>query len=415
MDINTLYSIFEQCNGVTTDSRRVATGNLFVALRGANFNGNLYAVKALEAGAAYAIVDEEQQSDLPAEILQRIVVVEDSLLALQSLATEHRQRLQIPILGIVGSNGKTTTKELVSRVLAERYRVYATHGNLNNHIGVPLTLLAMDSSVEFGVVEMGASAQGEIATLCSICQPNYGIITNIGNAHLEGFGGHEGIIKGKGELYDYLNANGGIAFVAQQDEILTLMASVRIDMAVEPYSYTLSEGYKSNLSGEYNSRNIAAAVAVGHYFHVAPERIASAIESYIPENNRSQEQITERGNLLIIDCYNANPSSMEVAIENIASKEGAKLLILGDMLELGQWSEAEHCRILELAASIGRVEIILVGENFRRAAHSLAIDALCFKSTAEAAEYIKQNKLSNRTILLKGSRGIALEKLIECL
>lgn len=415
MDINKLYSIFEQCSGVTTDSRKVAAGNLFVALRGANFNGNLYAVKALEAGAAYAIVDEQPAADTPTDILERIVIVDDSLLALQALAAEHRQRLQIPILGIVGSNGKTTTKELVSRVLAERFTVYATHGNLNNHIGVPLTLLAMDSSVEFGVVEMGASAQGEIALLCSICRPNYGIITNIGNAHLEGFGGHEGIIKGKGELYDYLNANGGTAFVAQQDEVLTLMASVRLNMAVEPYPYTLSEGYKSNLSGEYNSRNIAAAVAVGRYFNIAPERIAAAIESYIPENNRSQEQITAHGNRLIIDCYNANPSSMEEAIANIASKEGTKLLILGDMLELGQWSESEHRRILELAASIGRVEMILVGEHFRRAAHSLALDAVCFKSTAEAATYLAQSRLSNRTILLKGSRGIALEKLINYL
>lgn len=415
MDINKLYSIFEQCSGVTTDSRKVAAGNLFVALRGANFNGNLYAVKALEAGAAYAIVDEQPAADTPTDILERIVVVKDSLLALQALAAEHRQRLQIPILGIVGSNGKTTTKELVSRVLAERFTVYATHGNLNNHIGVPLTLLAMDSSVEFGVVEMGASAQGEITLLCSICRPNYGIITNIGNAHLEGFGGHKGIIKGKGELYDYLNANGGTAFVAQQDEVLTLMASVRLNMAVEPYPYTLSEGYKSNLSGEYNSRNIAAAVAVGRYFNISPERIAAAIESYIPENNRSQEQITAHGNCLIIDCYNANPSSMEVAIANIASKEGAKLLILGDMLELGQWSESEHRRILELAASIGRVEMILVGEHFRRAAHSLALDAVCFKSTAEAAAYLAQSRLSNRTILLKGSRGIALEKLINYL
>lgn len=415
MDINKLYSIFEQCSGITTDSRKVAAGNLFVALRGANFNGNLYAVKALEAGAAYAIVDEEPAADTPTDILERIVVVDDSLLALQALAAEHRQRLQIPILGIVGSNGKTTTKELVSRVLAERFTVYATHGNLNNHIGVPLTLLAMDSSVEFGVVEMGASAKGEIALLCSICRPNYGIITNIGNAHLEGFGGHEGIIKGKGELYDYLNANGGTAFVAQQDEVLTLMASVRLNMAVEPYPYNLSDGYKSNLSGEYNSRNIAAAVAVGRYFNIAPERIAAAIESYIPENNRSQEQITAHGNRLIIDCYNANPSSMEVAIANIASKEGAKLLILGDMLELGQWSESEHRRILELATSIGRVEMILVGEHFRRAAHSLALDAVCFKSTAEAAAYLAQSRLSNRTILLKGSRGIALEKLINYL
>jgi UDP-N-acetylmuramoyl-tripeptide--D-alanyl-D-alanine ligase len=415
MDINTLYSVFEQCNGVTTDSRTVGRGELFVALKGANFNGNLFAVKALEMGAAYAVVDERPSTDLPAELTERIIVVEDSLLALQALAAEHRRRLQIPILGIVGSNGKTTTKELTSRVLAQKFNLYATQGNLNNHIGVPLTLLAMESSVEFGVVEMGASAQGEIATLCAICQPNYGIITNIGNAHLEGFGGKEGIIKGKGELYDYLNANGGRAFVAQEDQTLQQMVTDRVGLTVEPYSYTLAEGYKSNLSGDYNSRNIAAAVAIGRYFDIAQPSIAAAIESYIPQNNRSQEQSTAHGNRLIIDCYNANPSSMEVALANIATKEGAKLLILGDMLELGQWSEAEHCRILELAADIVGVDIVLVGENFRKAAHSLAIDAICCKDSTEAIDYLTQSHISNTTILLKGSRGIALEKLIDCL
>ena len=415
MDINTLYSAFEQCNCVTTDSRTVGRGELFVALKGANFNGNLFAVKALEMGAAYAVVDEWPSTDLPAELTERIIVVEDSLLALQALAAEHRRRLQIPILGIVGSNGKTTTKELTSRVLAQKFNLYATRGNLNNHIGVPLTLLAMDSSVEFGVVEMGASAQGEIATLCTICQPNYGIITNIGNAHLEGFGGKDGIIKGKGELYDYLNANGGRAFVAQEDQTLQQMVTDRAGLTVEPYSYTLAEGYKSNLSGDYNSRNIAAAVAIGRYFDIAQPSIAAAIESYIPQNNRSQEQSTAHGNRLIIDCYNANPSSMEVALANIATKEGAKLLILGDMLELGQWSEAEHCRILKLAADIVGVDIVLVGENFRKAAHSLAIDAICCKDSTEAIDYLTQSHISNTTILLKGSRGIALERLIDCL
>jgi UDP-N-acetylmuramoyl-tripeptide--D-alanyl-D-alanine ligase len=415
MDINTLYSAFEQCNGVTTDSRTVGRGELFVALKGANFNGNLFAVKALEMGAAYAVVDERPSTDLPAELTERIIVVEDSLLALQALAAEHRRRLQIPILGIVGSNGKTTTKELTSRVLAQKFNLYATRGNLNNHIGVPLTLLAMKSSVEFGVVEMGASAQGEIATLCTICQPNYGIITNIGNAHLEGFGGKEGIIKGKGELYDYLHSTGGRAFVAQEDQTLLQMVTDRAGLTVEPYSYTLAEGYKSNLSGDYNSRNIAAAVAIGRYFDIAQPSIAAAIESYIPQNNRSQEQSTTHGNRLIIDCYNANPSSMEVALANIATKEGAKLLILGDMLELGQWSEAEHCRILELAADIVGVDIVLVGENFRKAAHSLAIDAICCKDSTEAIDYLTQSHISNTTILLKGSRGIALEKLIDCL
>ncbi|MBQ9137323.1 MAG: UDP-N-acetylmuramoyl-tripeptide--D-alanyl-D-alanine ligase [Alistipes sp.] len=412
MDIDSLYAIFEQCSSVTTDSRAVAEGSLFVALRGEKFNGNLFATKALEAGAAYAIVDEHL-ADVAAEYADRVVEVEDSLAALQSLAAEHRRRLAIPIIGIVGSNGKTTTKELVSRVLAEQFEVYATRGNLNNHIGVPLTILAMDKTTEFGVVEMGASAQGEIATLCSISQPNYGIITNIGNAHLEGFGGKEGIIKGKGELYDYLCANGGRAFVPEEDCLLQLMASERKDMATECYSRAVAEGYKSQLSGDYNRYNIAAAVAVGLYFDIAPERIASAVESYTPDNNRSQEVVTARANTLIIDCYNANPSSMEVAIANIATKQGAKLLILGDMLELGAWSEQEHSRILELATQIAGVDIILVGDHFRRAAHSLAIDAICCKDTTEAAEFISKSRLTNTTILLKGSRGIALERLID--
>lgn len=415
MNTNQLYDLFCKSKGVTTDSRKVSEGQIFFALHGENFDGNLFAVQALKDGAEYAVVDCEAVVKGNSEFSERLILVDDTLSALQRLAAYHREQLAIPILGIVGSNGKTTTKELVSRVLAKKYAVYATRGNLNNHIGVPLTLLAMDSSTEFGVVEMGASSQKEIELLCSISKPNYGIITNIGNAHLEGFGGKEGIRKGKGELFDFLAANGGRAIVPTEDRVLVEMAKERTGMAVEYYSRAIAEGYKSQLSGDYNRFNIAAAVAVATLFGISSEQAAEAIEDYTPDNNRSQEVITPHNNTLIIDCYNANPSSMEVAIENIASKKGAKLLILGDMLELGQWSHAEHCRILELAASIGRVEMILVGENFRRAAHSLALDAVCFKSTAEAAAYLAQSRLSNRTILLKGSRGIALEKLINYL
>ena len=409
-----LYNIFEQCTGVTTDSRRVSEGVLFVALRGENFDGNRFAVQALKDGAAYAVVDNVEVVNSAGEWSDRLILVDNTLSALQSLAAQHRRELAIPIIGIVGSNGKTTTKELVSRVLAEKFEVYATRGNLNNHIGVPLTLLAMTRDTEFGVVEMGASAQKEIELLCSISQPNYGIITNIGNAHLEGFGGKEGIAKGKGELFDYLNQNGGIAFVPMEDVTLCDMAVLREDMMTEYYSRAIADGCKSHLSGDYNRYNIAAAVAVGRYFDIDTERIAAAIESYIPNNNRSQEGTTERKNRLIIDCYNANPSSMEVAIANIASKKDERnLLILGDMLELGEWSHDEHCRILQLAAQVENAELLLVGREFLRAAHTLGIDATCCADSNEAAEWLTQSKINDPTVLLKGSRGIALEKLID--
>ena len=411
-----LYNIFNQCTGVTTDSRKVSQGVLFVALRGENFDGNRFAIQALKDGAAYAVIDNPELLEQAAELTERLILVENTLSALQALAAEHRQQLAIPIIGIVGSNGKTTTKELVSRVLAEKFEVYATQGNLNNHIGVPLTLLAMNRSTEFGVVEMGASAQKEIELLCSISQPNYGIITNIGNAHLEGFGGKEGIAKGKGELFDWLEGNGGHAFVPMEDVKLCDMALQRCNMMTEYYSRSIADGYKSHLSGDYNRYNIAAAVAVGRYFGIDEHRIASAIESYIPDNNRSQEVTTERRNIVIIDCYNANPSSMEVAIENIASKRGERnLLILGDMLELGKWSFDEHCRILQLAAQVENAELLLVGSEFSRAAHALGIGATCCTDSTEAADWVAQNKISDTVILLKGSRGIKLEKLIGVL
>ena len=408
-----LYDIFEQCSGVTTDSRKISDGVLFVALRGANFDGNNFAIGALEQGALYAVVDNMAIIEANPDYAERLFYVEDTLAALQALAAEHRERLAIPIIAIAGSNGKTTTKELVSRVLAERFEVYATRGNLNNHIGVPLTLLAMNRDTEFGVVEMGASAQKEIELLCNIAKPNYGILTNIGNAHLEGFGGKDGIRKGKGELYDHLEEYGGIAFIPMEDITLCDMAVCRQNMVTEYYSRSIADGYKSHLSGDYNYYNIAAAVAVGSYFDIDTERIASAIESYIPDNNRSQESVTKRGNTLIIDCYNANPSSMEVAIANIASKSGNKLLILGDMLELGEWSHEEHCRILELAIQVKESELILVGAHFLKAAHALGIGATCCTDSAEAAEWITQSHISDTTILLKGSRGIALERLID--
>ena len=309
-----LYDIFREHPHISTDTRNIGADSIFFALRGATFDGNRFAAEALDKGAAYAVVDD------PAAVTdERMVLVGDTLGALQELAREHRRRLAIPILAISGSNGKTTTKELVSRVLAERFEVYATRGNLNNHIGVPLTLLAMTRDTQFGVVEMGASACGEIALLASIAEPNYGILTNIGRAHLEGFGGPEGVRRGKGELFDYLAANGGRAFVPREDEMLTNMAAERDGLAAEYYSITLAEDLENHLEGHYNRFNIAAAVAVGRYFDVADERIRHAVGSYVPDNNRSQRTETGR-NTLIVDCYNANPSSMRASVANFLAE-----------------------------------------------------------------------------------------------
>ena len=410
-----LYEVFTNSVGVTTDSRKIEVGALFFALHGASFDGNDYAIAALEQGASAAVIDRKDILDNNPDYAERLWLVEDTLQALQALAREHRRRLAIPIVAIAGSNGKTTTKELVSRVLAEKFDVSTTKGNLNNHIGVPLTLLAMNGETELGVVEMGASAQGEIALLCSIAEPNYGILTNIGLSHLEGFGGVEGIRKGKGELFDHLNKIGGRAFVPQEDATLCAMVAEREDLAVEYYSRAIAEGFKSNLTGDYNRFNIAVAVEVGRYFDVADERIAEAILSFSPDNNRSQAVKTER-NQLVVDCYNANPSSMEVALDNIATMEAEhKVLILGDMLELGEWSAEAHLNILRKADSVAE-RIILVGKEFAAAYHaSEALEAkyTLYPTTAEAVVALEQKPISDSLVLLKGSRGIKLEILID--
>ena len=410
-----LYEVFTNSVGVTTDSRKIEVGALFFALHGASFDGNDYAIAALEQGASAAVIDRKDILDNNPDYAERLWLVEDTLQALQALARKHRRRLAIPIVAIAGSNGKTTTKELVSRVLAERFEVSTTKGNLNNHIGVPLTLLAMNGETELGVVEMGASAQGEIALLCSIAEPNYGILTNIGLSHLEGFGGVEGIRKGKGELFDHLNKIGGRAFVPQEDATLCAMVAEREDLAVEYYSRAIAEGFKSNLTGDYNRFNIAVAVEVGRYFDVADERIAEAILSFSPDNNRSQAVKTER-NQLVVDCYNANPSSMEVALDNIATMEAEhKVLILGDMLELGEWSAEAHLNILRKADDVAE-RIILVGKEFAAAYHaSEALEAkyTLYPTTAEAVVALEQKPISDSLVLLKGSRGIKLEILID--
>ena len=416
MNLEGLYTAFTNSAGVTTDSRKIEVGALFFALHGASFDGNDYAIQALEQGASAAVIDRKDILENNPDKSEHLILVEDTLAALQALAREHRRELAIPIIAIAGSNGKTTTKELVSRVLDEKFEVSTTKGNLNNHIGVPLTLLSMNTNTEFGVVEMGASAQGEIELLCSIAEPNYGILTNIGLSHLEGFGGIEGIRKGKGELFDYLNENGGRAFVPQEDATLCDMTIEREDMAVEYYSRTIADGFESNLTGDYNNYNIAAAVAVGRYFGIDDRHIAEAILSFTPDNNRSQAVKTER-NSLVVDCYNANPSSMEAALDNISTMDAErKVLILGDMLELGEWSEEAHCNILRKADKIAS-EILLVGKEFAKA-HNIVGEELnssytLYPTTAEALVALNEKPICNALILLKGSRGIALEKLIE--
>ena len=330
--ISELYDLYRAHPHVSTDTRRIEQGSIFFALRGANFDGNRFVGEALEKGAVAAVCDDPAALEDP-----RVRLVGDPLTALQELAREHRRALGIPILAISGSSGKTTTKELVSRVLSARFTVCATRGNLNNHIGVPLTLLAMDRDTEFGIVEMGASACGEIARLAEIAEPDYGLLTNIGRAHLEGFGGPEGVRRGKGELFDYLAAHGGRAFVLADDETLHAMAAERDSLAAEYYPASLADGFESRLEGGYNRFNIAAAVAIGRYFEVPEPEIRRAVADYEPDNHRSQ-RIETTHNTVIADCYNANPTSMRAAIENLLGEplgdRRRRVLILGDMLEL---------------------------------------------------------------------------------
>ena len=409
-----LYELFRASTGVSTDTRRIVPGSIFFALHGATFDGNRFAAEALDKGAAYAVVDDPAAATDP-----RMHLVPDTLRALQQLAREHRRALGIPILAISGSNGKTTTKELISRVLAERFTVHATQGNLNNHIGVPLTLLAMDAHTQFGVVEMGASACGEIALLASIAEPDYGLLTNVGRAHLEGFGGPEGVRRGKGELYDRLAATGGCAFVRSDDAVLASMANERPTLRTVRYTAALADGCEHHLEGEYNRFNVAAAVAVGRHFDIPDERIRRAIAGYIPDNNRSQRMQTDR-NTLIVDCYNANPSSMHASVGNFLAEplggRSHRVLILGDMLELGAWSGEEHREVILQAAQDPAAELLLVGSEFARAYASLPEPrpaARLYASCAELAEALAAAPLHNALILVKASRGIGLERIVD--
>lgn len=410
-----LYELYLKHPSISTDTRRIAPDSLFFALRGASFDGNRFAADALAKGAVAAIVDDPSVA-----VDERYIVVEDTLRALQELAHEHRTALGIPILAIAGSNGKTTTKELISRVLAEKFRIYATRGNLNNHIGVPLTLLAMTSETEFGIVEMGASACGEIARLCEIADPDFGILTNVGRAHLEGFGGEEGVRRGKGELYDYLAQYEGVAFLREEDEILRSMAEERTTLQAEYYSEREAEGIEHHLEGIYNRYNVAAAAAIGRYFCIEEEATRRAIGSYLPDNNRSQRE--ERAtNTLIIDCYNANPSSMQASIENFLAEplgeRTKRVLVLGDMRELGRWSEEEHLRIIRLVARDTTARVIFVGEEFGKAIETIQDDVKRehYATCEELYQALQEQTLSDSLVLIKASRGIGLERIIELL
>jgi UDP-N-acetylmuramoyl-tripeptide--D-alanyl-D-alanine ligase len=423
--IELLLAHFLKHHKVTTDTRKIEPGCIFFALKGANFNGNHFALQAIEQGCAYAVVDESQNSND-----NRLLLVPDALEALQSLALAYRRTFNIPVLGITGSNGKTTTKELVRDVLAKKFKVHATLGNLNNHIGVPLTLLSMPHDTEFAVIEMGANHQKEIEGYCKFTEPNYALITNIGKAHLEGFGGIEGVKKGKKELFDFVSTQQGTIFVNTDQPELNEVSSgmkreafgmhgpgfnLEITNETPALSLTLETpiwkgDMPTKLAGAYNIHNIAAAVKLGIHFGVTPNDICNAIANYTPENNRSQLKPTEH-NLLILDAYNANPSSMEHALLNL-SKQTSKspYFIIGDMLELGEEGPAEHQKILNTARALN-LEGITVGPIFKACVHSYP----AFETAAEARSFLEQHKVQNHTILVKGSRGIRLEQLIDTL
>jgi UDP-N-acetylmuramoyl-tripeptide--D-alanyl-D-alanine ligase len=423
MDIAFLYESFLEHRSVSTDTRNVKQGDLFFALKGPNFNGNTYAEKALELGASFVVVDE---GDVVKD--DRYVLVDDVLTALQQLANLNRRTLGMPILAITGSNGKTTTKELVNAVMSKKYKTYATKGNLNNHIGIPLTILAMDESIEFGIVEMGANHQREIASYCDIVEPNYGLINNVGKAHLEGFGGFEGVKIGKGELYQYLFDTNGLAFIHSKNEDLMEMSPFESPILYgrnsdyynakflksDPFVVLIAgneELVETKLIGDYNFDNILAALCIGKYFGVPSIAANQAIEEYDPTNNRSQIMKTDK-NELILDSYNANPTSIRAAIENFASMQKAnKVLILGDMYELGSESELEHATIGILLNVVSDTKKILIGEHMKAAFKECA-DAHYFENKTQAVDYLQSNPIMDATILLKGSRGMGLESLV---
>ena len=478
MDVQRLYAAFKECGKVTTDSRAISGGEMFFGLKGENFDGNEYALKALEAGARYAVVDESSTAATSGD--PRVLVVPDTLVALRALARHHRENTfidgkRLTVIGLTGTNGKTTTKELITRVLSVKYKVTSTQGNLNNDIGVPLSVLNINSETQLAVIEMGANHPDDIEKLVNVCEPDYGLITNVGKAHLLGFGSFEGVKKAKGKLYDYISEHGGSIFLNADDENLVAMAAERkglnvieygigywnamvlpsdaphpfVRMAIpdsvassvpEPVEGPLVRQsspatdstestenllcLETHLAGAYNANNIAAAIAVGLHFGVSLGDAIQAVSEYIPKNNRSQLEKTER-NILIEDAYNANPTSMAAALDNLATVQAPqKAVMLGEMRELGEESVAEHIAILKKLASMDLDLICLVGEEFRKALGRVhepvegtvssrnTSKAIWFPTSDDLATWLKENQISDHTILIKGSRGIRMEKIL---
>lgn len=427
MTTQNIHALFLKCSKVSIDTRKIEPNSFFIAFKGERFDANTFAKEALEKGASYVVIDNADYY-----IDDRTILVKDSLETLQALAKFHRQYLNLPIIALTGSNGKTTTKELINVVLSKKFKTIATVGNLNNHIGVPLTLLSFTTETKFGIVEMGANHQKEIEFLCEIAQPDYGYITNFGKAHLEGFGGVEGVIKGKSEMYTFLKSNNKSVFVNLDDEIQNQKTldfnritfsqknnrvTVFIDdVSANPFVTikTLGIEINSHLIGLYNANNINAAIAIGYHFEVPTDDIKAAIESYIPENNRSQ-LLTKGSNEIILDAYNANPSSMLVALENfIQLDKTSKCVIIGDMYELGEESLAEHKAIVNFLNLNSSFECHFVGKDFF--ANSIQKENFHFYNTFEDfTKYLAAVKLENKMLLIKGSRGMALERTLEYL
>jgi UDP-N-acetylmuramoyl-tripeptide--D-alanyl-D-alanine ligase len=430
MKTELLYKIFKESKGITTDSRNVKKGEIFFALWGEYYNGNKFAGEALEKGASYAVIDD------PLFETEKTILVDDCLFELQALASHYRKTLNIPVLAITGTNGKTTTKELLAAIMAKKLKVHFTKSNLNNHIGVPLTILSAPDDTEMMIIEMGANHIGEIRTLCLIAKPDYGIITNIGTAHIEGFGSFEGVIRAKTELYEYLRKMNGIALYNDKNPLLAKKIfkivnraipfsdpagiellveqmhsdlNLKVSVTYQHHKYNLN----TNLFGSYNIENIKAAIAAGLFFDVEINEVVDAVENYQPANNRSQIKITS-GNTLICDSYNANPTSMKMALESFAGlRAGSKAVIIGDMLELGEKSEEEHIRLFNLIKSLDLDKVILVGHIFRQISEKSS--CLSFLNVNELKDFLKNEPLKGKTILIKGSRGIGLERIYDLL
>ena len=426
-----LYSIYLKYPFVCTDTRMISSGCLFFALKGENFDANTFAKQAISEGAAFAIIDNKDFAEN-----EQFILVDDVLTTLQDLAKHHRNQLSIPMIGLTGSNGKTTTKELIKAVLAEKYKTFATKGNLNNHIGVPLSILSIQSDIEIAVIEMGANHQKEIEFLCEIAQPTHGLITNVGMAHLDGFGGFEGVKKGKAELFAYLKVHHGTTFINRNNPYLIEMSQVadlnkvvyygtekentisgklrHSDPLIEFEWATHEASYeaKANLTGTYNFENILAAICIGHFFELTPLQINTGLANYFPNNNRSQLTKTNH-NTVICDFYNANPSSMAAALHNLKALNAIqKIAIIGDMFELGNEANEQHENIVKLATSYA-LETIFIGSNFYEFKNKYAGNY--FKTPIEASQFLKENQVKGKLVLLKGSRGMALEQLLPLL